>query len=505
MTKFKFLAGEHIGAVLDLPQGEHLLGNTPDCLLQTGGLEDGAEPTALLVTVSPADELSITLKQGQAVLDGQALTVDSTVSWTLGQILIFGFTALTPYKEGMDFAALDLSVLGFAKAAEEKKDTEPEIKPETAAEPAPLAEQAESAAVVEKAAESDAEAVFAEQKKPGPARIVWLVAGLIVLALLLSSLVAGSYLYGSRSEHRALLSTAEEYVQQAGFDGIKAEFDGRSIVFSGTLSNRAALSAFINGLPPLSCSVIFDLTLADDELKALEDAFAVQGAAVRASIADDGRLKVSGYIKDPYVERALLERVLPSFSELGDIAFDFHYAPELIEELEAQSAAQELNLTFEPDNYAVNYDGALTYPESQKLSALQQELERKFSMPLVLQDKKIANRGLISHLTTQNAVIAGAPSTAALQGGGNYGSYGGGFAAGDAAAGSDSSAPAALKRFDPGRVVGVTMQPLRFITMDSGEKFFEGAMLPGGALLKEIHLDYLVVENHGRSTTYELK
>ena len=495
MAKFKFLAGEHIGAVLNLPQGTHTLGNAPDCLLQTGGLEDGAETVALLVSVSPADEISVTLQQGKAVLDGKNLSTGTAVPWALGQILSFGFTALAPYKEGMDLAAVDLSVLGFTRAAAEEQAKAPaEPAKQSAAEPAAV--PAPQAAPLETETAAGPEA----QVKTSPARIVWLIAGLVVLALLLSSLVAGSYLYGSRADERALLSSAEEYVQHSGFDGVKAQFDGRSIVFSGILPNRAALSQFINGLPALSCSVIFDLSLADDELKALEDAFAVQGAAVRASIGIDGRIKVSGYVKDPYVERALLERVLPSFAVLPEPEFDFHYAPELVDALEQGAAAAALELSFEPGDYTLVYDGPMTYPESQKLAALRQELEQKFAMPLRLLDKQSAGRGLISHLNARNAVIAGntAPGAQSPSGAART------FSAGEAGL-AEGNAGAGLTRFDPGRVVGVTMQPLRFITMDSGEKFFEGALLPGGAVLKEIHLDYLVVEHHGRSTSYELK
>lgn len=497
MAKFKFLAGEHIGAVLNLPQGTHTLGNAPDCLLQTGGLEDGAESTALLIAISPADEISVTLQQGKAVLDGKNLSTGTAVPWALGQILSFGFTALAPYKEGMDLAAVDLSVLGFTRAAAEeqaKVPAEPAKQPAAPAEPAAV--PAPQAAPLETETAAGPEA----QVKTSPARIVWLIAGLVVLALLLSSLVAGSYLYGSRADERALLSSAEEYVQLSGFDGVKAQFDGRSIVFSGTLPNRAALAQFINGLPALSCSVIFDLSLADDELKALEDAFAVQGAAVRASISADGRSKISGYVKDPYVERELLERVLPSFAALPEPEFDFHYAPELVDALEQGAAAAALELSFEGGDYTLVYDGPMTYPESQKLAALRQKLEQKFAMPLRLQDKQSAERSLISHLNARNAVIAGNTAPGAQSPSGASRSFNSGEA-GDAA----GNAGTGLTRFDPGRVVGVTMQPLRFITMDSGEKFFEGALLPGGAVLKEIHLDYLVVEHHGRSTSYELK
>lgn len=62
MAKFKFLAGEHIGAALDLPEGSHLLGSSPDCLLQVGSSD---KPTAILITVT-AQGVSAALQEGQA-------------------------------------------------------------------------------------------------------------------------------------------------------------------------------------------------------------------------------------------------------------------------------------------------------------------------------------------------------------------------------------------------------------------------------------------------------
>ena len=54
-------------------------------------------------------------------------------------------------------------------------------------------------------------------------------------------------------------------------------------------------------------------------------------------------------------------------------------------------------------------------------------------------------------------------------------------------------------------VAGVTMQPLRFITLRNGQKYFEGAVLPGGAVLQQINLEWLVLNQHGQEVIYELR
>ena len=58
--------------------------------------------------------------------------------------------------------------------------------------------------------------------------------------------------------------------------------------------------------------------------------------------------------------------------------------------------------------------------------------------------------------------------------------------------------------FDPADIVGVTLHPMRFVSMKDGSKFFEGALLPNGCILKTIALDHLVLQQGSEVFDYGL-
>ena len=72
-----------------------------------------------------------------------------------------------------------------------------------------------------------------------------------------------------------------------------------------------------------------------------------------------------------------------------------------------------------------------------------------------------------------------------------------------AASDSKTKTAPAEKTYD---IVSITMKPLRFITMRDGTKIFEGGNMPGGARLKRITVNYLILVNaKGKEVRYELK
>ncbi len=50
-------------------------------------------------------------------------------------------------------------------------------------------------------------------------------------------------------------------------------------------------------------------------------------------------------------------------------------------------------------------------------------------------------------------------------------------------------------------IVGVTLEPVPFISMKDGQKYFTGGRLPGGFIIREITAEKLVVERDGKVVT----
>jgi type III secretion protein D len=55
------------------------------------------------------------------------------------------------------------------------------------------------------------------------------------------------------------------------------------------------------------------------------------------------------------------------------------------------------------------------------------------------------------------------------------------------------------------RIIAVSMGAMKFVTLESGERIFEGGELPGGFVLEHIDVDNLTLKKNGSSTLYPLR
>ena len=55
------------------------------------------------------------------------------------------------------------------------------------------------------------------------------------------------------------------------------------------------------------------------------------------------------------------------------------------------------------------------------------------------------------------------------------------------------------------RVTSVSMGAMKFITLDNGERVFEGGELPGGYVLEQISVDTLTLSKNNQTTLYPLR
>ena len=239
----------------------------------------------------------------------------------------------------------------------------------------------------------------------------------------------------------------------------------------------------------------YDVEASDYLLKpvsapALERALGVLGAQVKAAAAADGKVSLYGYVKDPYVEAELLSAVQPYFADLV-LQPHFKYFEEALPLLQEQSRKLQLPLEWGSADTALIYSGRLTFAERGRMEKLRTAVSTALGVPLKFLSADDARQVLIARINDPKAVAALMQSAAGVP---------------EAAAPTaDSAAPAeSTGAFRVQDVIGVTMQPLRFITLKSGQKFFEGAVLPGGAVLQQISLDRLVLNQHGREVSYEL-
>lgn len=484
--QFKFVAGPHLGAQLSLEPGSYTLGTGAECdLIVAEALE---QPCTVRLMLDESGALSAALIEGSAKLDGKALG-EEPQPWPEGTVLTIGLSALVPFSGSFSLEKLDLASLGLVSAPQtaaeaQSAETEAPAQPEEA--PADTAAAAEPSFAAPEAAACAAAAAKKQRRR----LLLLTLPGLAALLLLLSALSAGSYLYGERAQQREAVAQAQRFLQQQGWHTVAVSFADGLLRFKGTLPGADDLGRLAAELPPSPYAAAFEITFSAEKLQALERALGVLGAQVKAAAAADGKVSLYGYVKDPYVEAELLNAVQPYFADLV-LQPHFKYFEEALPLLQEQSRKLQLPLEWGSADTALIYSGRLTFAERGRMEELRTAVSTALGVPLKFLNADEARQVLIARINDPKAVAALMQSAAGVP---------------EAAAPTaDSAAPAeSTGAFRVQDVIGVTMQPLRFITLKSGQKFFEGAVLPGGAVLQQISLDRLVLNQHGREVSYEL-
>lgn len=481
---FRFLSGNNLGAVLTLSAGEYSLGAGEECDIQ---LDEAGLDVQVILTIGPEREVSVRLAHGRALLGGNELTSEA-VPFPSGAVLALGFSALTHLDAGQTLESVDLSTLGFVSPGASPEESAPESKEE-------LSEEISEAAPVSEAPEKpdgpEAEACGEDKRRWLSLPRSWLTAaGLVVLCLALLSLIAGSALFGRRAQEREALTMAQSYLNEGGYSHVEPFLTEGMLIFKGEVASQEAYSRLIRDLPKLPYAVAFEIEVRDQLLTDLEKACAVYGASVRAvySGTDADRIWLYGYVQDPYLEAKLIEAVR---KELPQKPLEAHFTgAETMQRLLAKHMPQGLKLTLQPDLLKIYYTGDLTLSDRELLKKLEEAVAAEIKAPVVFDSIKNRDRSQIELYSFTNRDLNLATTHEKSE---NK---------------TEGDVPEALEdtvAFNPQDIVGVTMQPMRFVSMADGCRYFEGSVLPDGSVLKEISVHALTMERQGEIYIHELK
>lgn len=622
VVTFRLLSGNNIGAVFTLPQGKYTLGNSDSCDIQ---LDESGEPTVVGLVIAPNLAVSVVLLNGKARLDGEELERGQALPFASAKVLAIGFSALTHLDEGEDPFTVDLSMLGLASkqeptAAANNTDNASETTPAedsadaadaaaantapasnvvtTPSESVPTAGAEQQGALVDSAADAATAAAGegdAAEAQTRPrwhiSKLVLLIVGLILLGLALSSLIAGSSLFGARAKQREALQTATDYISAQGFKHVTADFDDRVITFKGHVESQEEFNRLVNNLPPLPYATVLALDIKDSLLLRVEQACAVRGASVSAAYlpqlrgvggvserraiaanaanaaadadaaaaaasADgsagesgesgeisassaggetgetggesaDGssasevgasgasslhdfttnglnqaKIAIRGYVQDQLVEAALLRSVSADL-QCDNLVGAFTLKPQL-EAIIARFLPMELyNVPLLPDRFKVYYDGELTLTQMQLLAALQERVSQEVRAEVMFEPLSNRDRSMIEQVAQNFDKLKRMPWSTAVSTSTTTPPKTEGAQEKDA---KDSVAEQAQSEpLDFDEISGVTMTPLRFVSMKDGSKYFEGSVMSNGAVLKSISVHALTFEVNGELVIHELK
>lgn len=470
---FRFMSGEHIGSSLRLSPGRYTIGGTSDCDIC---LNDAELATASFI-LEIDESLQVSVESHSLVLKIDGESIEGRAVLDSGRLLSFGLASLMYVTEGEQFmpAAMD-KIIGHSARDNEKKETLAEEVKDTVSDSAPADKSASYAL-----ADTHQERRF----------FIFNIAGVILLSLILVTLIAGSYLFESRSSYQRDLNAVISYIKDSGHNDLTATLDKDSIiVINGMLADEIDLKYFLQNLPETSCSTRLDIDLANKDVKAIERSFLLHGYYVRAEQVEDKVFKIYGYARDAYTVYPVFAKARKEFASFSfENALTYEGAMHNL--IQKNDAALASALSIRPQSSFIVYEDRISQSEAAALDKLKSSIENSIRAPVHFMSYKDASRGAIEVYDRVKKATVSKPESKKT------------VIVSDTK--SDPVDNFSTLEIAPEDVIGVTLKPMKFITLKNGIKYFEGALMPGGYVLKSIAIDKLIFEKEGDSIEYALK
>lgn len=478
----RLFSGPHLGAELVLPAGKQVIGSDDSCdiILQDGSVAprhavldiDFGEDGAASVRVAPLD--------GEVLLENRPLPSEGAL---IPERIPF-FFGLTSFA----WAPPETSVEAWRQVAAGLQEKRP--APDAIMEKADAPSEAEEPLLLEDVADAPAGKDANDVGGNGWQRLRRLPPRRVALLLLVLLALAGlTFSYEGRLPDNAARSEEmRALVQKRGFDGIRVVAMGQGVGLSGVLENDADRAALLNLARSVHYPVYLDVKVRGDRVEAVASAFASRGFALdvqeRADVPEGG-LAVSGYMKDGAVEEQAFSSVREDVPALRDRAVWNTLSRSIRHAADVEAALlprlREAGLSFVQVRCLrgkVQVAGTFDVEQRVRLDALLDEVRGGLGVPVIFE---VAASFEKPRQARQDAPqkLESAPQAEA--------------------------SPTAADDLSSIRVTSVTLTPMRFIGLSSGQRVFEGGQIPGGYVLESIGVKELKLRRNGRVILYPLR
>lgn len=519
----RILSGVHLGAEIVLENGTWAFGRDDSCdiILSDGSL------SARHCAVTAAEDGSVTFR----ALDGTVTTAtDEDVPngvlkpgliYKMGAVLFAWGECNAPqtFWDGVAVSLMQLSQPRKAPndAAESTKAESEDQTPEGDG----AKEQTAAAAADGTAADEAGEGAKAQEGASGGSARWWLGTMSLILLVLLG---IGAYLYAAHqvprtdTPHESLWAEARDELKnisvervkdvvgrffeaekptskadirqrlgEAGFGGLTVEkAPSGAFHVTGSVKDdneRGRLVTFARGMKE---HVFIDVTVDSDYTRAIESAFNTIDfwpAVTLQKKADHDELLVAAYMLSNVTEEKAFgeaSKNVPFLTAQGEarpktVTRRIRYQKDvekLIGTVFREKAVDGVVAEYLPGR--IKLTTTLTPERKEKLNEALALLRRRCDVPLQID---VVNKPVKTAPVVRQA-------TAAAQ----------------------SAKPDSRDPYKPTfRVVGVSGNAIKFVTLSNGEKVFEGGRLPGGFTLESISYDRLVLKKNNRKINYPLK
>ncbi|MCR5535930.1 MAG: type III secretion system inner membrane ring subunit SctD [Succinivibrio sp.] len=491
---FKIYSGAHNGLVFGLLKGRYTLGSSDDNDLIFSDLSMPEQAAVLTLT---DDNVELELLS-DAQINGESVEAGSRL-WTSGEFLQLGDTLIcfrkAEIKGEWPLPSFKQTVEAPAEAVAETEIPAEGEAPQTAEEQPAEAEQPEA-----ETAQEQILGYWERYKQFWPEA---LAAG--VLVLLLFSLIVGPVIWG-RDEDEHSVDLVQSALAAHNFDNVTVEQAERGVDVRGSVVSKAQYARLCEALPKLRTFLSLNVEVRDDEILSVERDFAALGYYVRARYIEDDLISVEGYFKDAYVQADAFRSMEKKYrSRLRGRAV---YQPELSQALNAETGVRGLStLKLLFSDGEVFYNGKTTIQDENDIELIRHATAIRLGIPLRLTKYDPKKTATIARFDGINVTEAAQTESELMQEQKEVA-----INRGSVPLAMDNSTlkekvedvapqpieiPKVLPKADPGfsvkDIMGVTLKPMRFITLKNGRKYFEGGVLPSGYTVSKIDLDKVVI------------
>ncbi|UQZ90983.1 EscD/YscD/HrpQ family type III secretion system inner membrane ring protein [Deltaproteobacteria bacterium Smac51] len=467
----RVLSGPNVGAALDVSEGLYILGSGDSCDFILADSTVAARHLSLNVQVDDSGSPRITASplDAEVTLFGEPLPPEGR-PLPEGEPLSLGFTALAWRPLNSDWGTVSLVPLGFAGAAE------PAVPPPSKAPAQPVAgdEALVDIEALEAAELVMEDPVVRKRNRRGAGFWLGLVTALALLALLF-------YYPARQADNRENQAAAlSALLEEGGFTGLSAAPGDEAVLVSGVVASDDELRAVSELLSGQPYRIYLKVRVDDDLVRAVREALGAHGfrAAVNRAPGREG-LTVAAYMKDGRVEARAFGALARDLPDTLALTRRIVYADEVESKLSrALNEAGLYDVEREYLDNLVRLAATLEFSQLERLETVLDEVRNDLKTPVEFQlvDAK-------GQPTAAQPVLVRAGEPAAI-----------------APPGDDRPA----SPLGGHSIVGVTLSPMRFISMRDGQKYFEGAVLPGGYVIEEIKADEIILSKNNLLTTYKL-
>ncbi len=485
VTAFRLFSGPHMGAELVLPAGNQLVGSDDSCdiILQDSSLASRHANIAITLSGDGIPSVRVTPLDGEVTFDGAPLPPDGA-----------DIPERTPFFLGltcMAWSGPDESADAWRQVAsslQERRSAQERPEPVGPQSEEPVTDLGEPVILLDEAIPADANGVgktpWQRLRSLPPQRL-----GLSFLVLL--GLCGLTFSYAGRTpDAETRVKEIQSIIKESGFHTLVVSPQDEGVGVQGVLRDDTERAELLRLAQDVQYPVYLDVTLRGDRVDAVTSAFGSRGFFLSVQEKTDNPgdgLSLSGYMKDGLVEEQAFSAAREDVPELRDEAV-WSRLDRSVRHADAVEAVllpllKEADLAFVQVRFLpgkVELAGRFDVAQRIRLDGLLDKARAELGVPIVFE--------VVASFEKQRPQAEAGREAAPPQR----------MEAGDAAAPQPGDAPDL-------RVTGVTLTPMRFISLATGQRVFEGGLLPGGYVLESIDVRELKLRKDGRIIVYRLR